>query len=226
MRRYFTRLHGNDTVKKRLGAAILSESLNHALLIAGPDGSGKNTLATEIAAALNCEKKGDQVSPLPCGTCNTCRRIYEENYTDIKRLKRDSSKATIGVEELRLFREDMFLSATESDYKIYIIEDADKMTPNAQNALLKVLEAYLSVYDEARGIERVEAITVLPLSEEQKKKLTLKLEKKTGKTIVITNTVDTSILGGIKLRYMGIQLDASLKTRLDGFEKMLTDTII
>ena len=140
MRRYFTRLHGNDTVKKRLGAAILSESLNHALLIAGPDGSGKNTLATEIAAALNCEKKGDQVSPLPCGTCNTCRRIYEGNYTDIKRLRRDSSKATIGVEELRLFREDMFLSATESDYKIYIIEEADKMTPNAQNALLKVLE--------------------------------------------------------------------------------------
>ena len=94
------------------------------------------------------------------------------------------------------------------------------------HSLLKVLEAYLSVYDEARGIERVEAITVLPLSEEQKKKLTLKLEKKTGKTIVITNTVDTSILGGIKLRYMGIQLDASLKTGLDGFEKMLTDTII
>lgn len=140
MRRYFTRLYGNDKVKTRLGIAILSDRQNHALLISGPDGSGKNTLATEISAALNCENKGNSLLPLPCGKCNTCRRIYEGNYTDIKRLKRDSSKATIGVEELRLFREDMFLSATESDYKIYIIEEADKMTPNAQNALLKVLE--------------------------------------------------------------------------------------
>ncbi len=94
------------------------------------------------------------------------------------------------------------------------------------HSLIKVLEAYLSVYDEARGIERVEAITALPLTDEQTKRLTARLEKKTGKTIVITNTVDPKILGGIKLRYMGIQLDGSLKTRLDGFEKMLTETII
>ena len=94
------------------------------------------------------------------------------------------------------------------------------------HSLLKVLDAYLSVYDEARGIERVEAITAIPLSPDQTKRLCEKLQKKTGKTIVISNTVDPTILGGIKLRYMGIQLDASLKTRLDGFEKMLADTII
>ena len=94
------------------------------------------------------------------------------------------------------------------------------------HSLLKVLEAYLSIYDEARGIERVEAITVIPLSDDQAQRLCERLQKKTGKTIVISNTVDPTILGGIKLRYMGIQLDASLKTRLDSFEKMLSDTII
>ena len=140
MRRFFPRLYGNDGIKSRLGSAILSDRQNHALLITGPDGSGKNTLALEIAAALNCEKKNASISPLPCGVCNNCRRIYENNFADIKRLRREPSKATIGVEELRLFREDMFLSATESEHKIYIIEEADKMTPNAQNALLKVLE--------------------------------------------------------------------------------------
>ena len=140
MKRFFTGLYGNDAIKKRLGAAILSGRQNHALLIAGPDGSGKDTLASEISAALNCERKGDPLFPLPCRTCNTCRRISEGSYTDIKRLKKDPSKATIGVEELRVFREDMFLSATESEHKIYIIEEADKMTANAQNALLKVLE--------------------------------------------------------------------------------------
>ena len=160
MRSFFTRLWGNGTVKMRLGEAILKGRLNHALLIAGPDGSGKNTLALEIAAALNCENKDSSLLPLPCGKCNTCRRIYDENYTDIKRLRRDSSKATIGVEELRLFREDMFLSSTESQYKIYIIEEADKMTPNAQNALLKVLE------------EPPNAVMILLLCEESDKILT------------------------------------------------------
>ncbi len=160
MRQFFTRLYGNETVKSRLGAAILSARLNHALLITGPLGSGKNTLAKEISASLNCERKNSSAYPLPCGSCNTCRRIYEDNYPDIKRLRRDGAKATIGVEELRLFREDMFLSATESEHKIYIIEEADKMTPNAQNALLKVLE------------EPPNAVTILLLCEESDKILT------------------------------------------------------
>lgn len=94
------------------------------------------------------------------------------------------------------------------------------------HSLIKVLEAYLAVYDESRGIERVEAVTAIPLSDEQSERLRKRLEKKTGKTIVITNTVDPTILGGIKLRYMGIQLDGSLKSRLDSFEKVLTETII
>ncbi len=160
MQRCFTRLYGNETTKSRIGSAIISAKLNHALLICGPDGSGKATLATEIAAALNCEKKSDLLSSLPCGHCNNCRRIYEDNFPDIKRLKRDASKATIGVEELRLFREDMFLSATESEHKIYIIENAERMTPNAQNALLKVLE------------EPPAAVTIMLLCEEGDKILT------------------------------------------------------
>lgn len=89
-----------------------------------------------------------------------------------------------------------------------------------------VLDAYLAIYDEAHGIERVEAITVMPLTTEQAQRLEAKLEKQTGKKIIIENTVDPSILGGIKLRYMGIQLDSSLKTRLDSFEKSLMETII
>lgn len=94
------------------------------------------------------------------------------------------------------------------------------------HSLIKVLDAYLAVYDEARGIERVEAVTAKPLTEEQTARLKERLEKKTGKTIIITNTVDESILGGVKLRYMGIQLDGSLKTRLDAFERALTGTVI
>ncbi len=140
MREYFSRLYGNLKTKSRLSKAIEDGTTPHAFLIIGASGSGKKTLATELAAALNCERRGDKSAPLPCCACNTCRRIYGGNFVDIKRLRRQDKKATIGVEEVRDFREDMFLSATESVYKIYIIEEAEKLTPNAQNALLKVLE--------------------------------------------------------------------------------------
>lgn len=135
--RYFPDLFGNQKTKYRLGTAIESGKAAHAYLISGPDGSGKMTLAREIAAALNCE--GGR-GTLPCHSCNACRRIMAGEFTDVKILKRQKDKMTIGVDEVRLFRDDMFLSATESDYKIYIIDDAGRLTPQAQNALLKVLE--------------------------------------------------------------------------------------
>ena len=139
MRSYFPRLIGNDETKLRLGKAIESGTLPHAFLIGGPSCSGKSTLATEIAAAINCEKKSDS-DTLPCGSCSCCRRIYEGNFPDVKLLQKKKDKATLGVEAVKDFREDMFLSSTESESKIYIIDDAECMTPEAQNALLKVLE--------------------------------------------------------------------------------------
>jgi len=154
MRSYFPRLLGNFETKKRIGEAIQRGTVAHAFLIGGPEGSGKRTLALEIAAALNCEGSDSESSPLPCGRCNNCKRIYGGNFADIRRLTKDKDRVTIGVEPLKLLREDMFLSATESERKIYIIENAEAMTVEAQNALLKVLE------EPPRGV------TVLLLAEE------------------------------------------------------------
>ena len=140
MRGYLPSVLGNSDTRVRLGRAIESDTLPHALLIAGPRGSGKHTIAMSVAAALNCENKTNASYPLPCGVCNKCRRIKESNFTDIKTLSKKRDKATIGVGEIRDFREDMFLSATESKHKIYIIESAECLTTEAQNALLTVLE--------------------------------------------------------------------------------------
>lgn len=138
MSKYFSLLFGNEPIKERLGKAINNGTIPHAFLISGADGSGKRTLVKEISSALNCES--EDKGCIPCHRCTSCRRIENDNFTDIKYLKKADDKATIGVGEVRLFREDMFLSSTESDYKIYVIQDAEKMTVNAQNALLKVLE--------------------------------------------------------------------------------------
>ncbi|MBQ8371511.1 MAG: hypothetical protein IJX38_02340 [Clostridia bacterium] len=140
MKEVLGELYGNEAVKKRISAAAFEGRLPHAFLIDGPEGSGKYTLATLIASLLNCERRDDPGSPTPCGVCNNCRRIREGIFSDVRILGRQGDRATIGVDDVKELRKDMFLSATESGYKIYIIRDAHRLTTEAQNALLIVLE--------------------------------------------------------------------------------------
>ena len=91
---------------------------------------------------------------------------------------------------------------------------------------VKAAEEFYSLYDDSRGILRVEAVTAVPLTEGQRKNMTAKLGASLGKTVILLNTVDPSILGGVKLRYSGTQLDGSVKTRLDKFEAALKNTVI
>ena len=97
---------------------------------------------------------------------------------------------------------------------------------HSTHAFVDVSKTYLSLYNESRGIEEVEAVSAVAMSDEQCAHLTEKLSAMTGKKIILKNTVSPEILGGLKLRYSGIQLDGSIKTRLDKFEKSLKNTVI
>ncbi len=136
----FRKILGNEKQKRRLSEAIRTSSLPHALLFVGPEGSGRHTMVREIAAAVNCERPDGDAAPLPCHRCRNCRRISDGQFPDVKTVSKPSGKATLGVDDIRLLKEDVYLSPTESAYKIYIIENAECMTVQAQNALLKVLE--------------------------------------------------------------------------------------
>lgn len=92
--------------------------------------------------------------------------------------------------------------------------------------LKKALCTYLELYDSSRGIERVEAISAVPLTKAQCDRLKAKLEAITGKQIIVRNTHDPELLGGMKLRYLGIQLDGTVKSRLESFEKRLSELVI
>jgi F-type H+-transporting ATPase subunit delta len=92
--------------------------------------------------------------------------------------------------------------------------------------IFKLCEVFLEMYDERIGIVRVEAITAVPMTASQCEAMRARLSAKLSRTIVLTNTVDASILGGVKLRYSGLQLDGSVKTRLDSFEESLKSTVI
>ena len=93
-------------------------------------------------------------------------------------------------------------------------------------AFSEIYTAYLALYNEHLGIEEVEAVTAVAMTESQIEALKAKLIAETGKKIIIKNTVDPTILGGVKLRYSGKQIDGSVKTRLDAFSESLKNIIV
>ena len=130
---------GNAALRERLCNDIMSDSLSHAYIIEGPDGSGKHLIALMTAAALSCENKRDPNMPLPCLNCPTCKKILDLKSPDVI-FQGTEGKATFGVALSRFLKEDVYTVPNDLEHKVYILEDADKMTAQAQNALLLTLE--------------------------------------------------------------------------------------
>lgn len=87
-------------------------------------------------------------------------------------------------------------------------------------------KAYEDRYNEENGILPVQAITAVPLTAGQSQKLTEKLQSITGKTVQLQNTVDATCLGGVRLCYDGVQVDGTVKNRLDAMESLLKNTVL
>ncbi len=103
----------------------------HSWLFTGPAGSGRSTLARAFAAALQCEENG-------CGVCTCCKLIAADAHPDVRMLVTD--KVIISIEEVRQLVQFAALGSTLGEYRIVIIEDADRMTERTSNVLLKALE--------------------------------------------------------------------------------------
>jgi len=94
------------------------------------------------------------------------------------------------------------------------------------SGLVRVADLYASMYDDACGILRAEAVTAVKMTEEQTARLAARLGEMTAKTVIIKNTVDPSVLGGVKLRYATSQLDGSVMAGLSRFEKALASSVL
>lgn len=139
MKQAMPTLVGNHSLKERLCRDILSGSLSHAIILEGPMGTGKHTVARLCATALACGQKDNATLPVPCMSCPSCRKVTEGNCPDVITVSPEG-KASLGVDAVRFLREDVRIRPNDLDFKIYIIEQADRMTPQAQNALLLTLE--------------------------------------------------------------------------------------
>ena len=132
----FTDIIGQEQIREHLQTALRQHKISHAYVISGERNSGKEFIARTFAMALQCEKGGDE----PCQECHSCRQALSMNHPDIIRLVHEKPN-TISVEDIRLkINNDIAIRPYQGPYKIYIIAEGEKMTVQAQNALLKTLE--------------------------------------------------------------------------------------
>ncbi len=127
---------GHKDIINYIRSAVTENKVSHAYILNGERGSGKKMLASLFATTLLCEKQG----PDPCNECHSCRQAESGNHPDIIRVTHEKPN-TISVEDIRRqVNEDIQIRPYQRPYKIYIIAEADLMTVQAQNALLKTIE--------------------------------------------------------------------------------------
>lgn len=132
----FQDIIGQEQIKEHLRNAITAGKVSHAYIINGEKSSGKEFIAKVFAMALQCEKREEE----PCQECHSCKQALTDNHPDIIRVSHEKPN-TISVDDIRAqVNNDVAIKPYSGPYKIYIINEAEKMTPQAQNAILKTLE--------------------------------------------------------------------------------------
>ena len=132
----FSEILGHEAVKINLQKAIKYNRVSHGYLIVGEEGMGKKTLADAFALSLLCEKGGTE----GCMACHACKQMLSKNHPDCIYVTHEKP-GSIGVEDIRKqVNGTVGIRPYSSEYKVYIIDEAEKMTGQAQNALLKTIE--------------------------------------------------------------------------------------
>jgi DNA polymerase-3 subunit gamma/tau len=133
----FADLTGQKLIAETLLASLASGKISHGYLFAGPRGIGKTSTARIFAKAVNCKSYQKQKFGEPCNRCTSCLSVADGSHLDLVEIDAASNR---GIDEIRDLREKIKLSPVSARFKIYIIDEAHMLTPEAFNALLKTLE--------------------------------------------------------------------------------------
>lgn len=132
----FKEIVGQKQLKEQMMNSIEQGKISHAYLLYGENRAGKEFVADIFAQALQCEESGVE----PCGVCHSCRLAAAHMHPDILYVLHDKP-GSIGVDDIRYrINDTVQIKPYQGKYKIYIVPEADLMTPQAQNALLKTIE--------------------------------------------------------------------------------------
>ena len=201
---------GNDEVKKQLSNLVDGGRLPQAIIIEGPDGSGKRTLSRLIAAAAVCTDERQR----PCMQCSACKKAAAGSHPDIFEESGSGTARSFHVETIRNIRTDVFVVPNEAKRKIYILGNAQSMSEQAQNALLKVLEeppeyALFILTCDSRShllptvLSRSEVFTLGAVSEEQAVEAVAKElpdipDERIREAATVWNCIIGQMIGGLK----------------------------
>ena len=131
-------IEGQNNAVRQLIASLESDRLSHAYLLVGPPKVGKFTTAIKLAQSVNCLRE-----KYPCESCKQCERIALGQHPDVRILgfqHKSDSKEETGIDEIRDIEHQAFLQPYEGKCRVFIVDDAERMTVEASNALLKTLE--------------------------------------------------------------------------------------
>lgn len=132
----FDDIIGHDWIKEHYQRAIRQKKISHAYILSGEKGMGKKSLAYAFSLSLFCQQKEDK----PCLCCPACKKILSNNHPDLIKVSHEKV-SSIGVDDIReQINDTILIMPYSSSYKIYIVDEAEKMTVQAQNALLKTME--------------------------------------------------------------------------------------
>lgn len=134
----FDRVPGQAHIKAMLGRAVGSGRLAHALLFHGAPGLGKSAMAAALAGAVNCEGGVEEAARGGCGLCASCRRVEAGTHPDVTWVGPASS--TIKIEQVREMIREAHLRPFAARKRVFILSEADKLSEEAANSLLRVLE--------------------------------------------------------------------------------------
>ena len=130
----FDHIRGHERVLQVVSRIIVSDRLSHAYLFAGPDGIGKRLVAVAFAKTLLCSSGGTEC----CNRCASCVQVDSGNNPDLHIIEPD--KTAIPIDSIRDLQQELSRTSFAGRYKVCIVDEAEKMTAAAQNALLKTLE--------------------------------------------------------------------------------------
>ena len=132
----FDAVIGQERTKELLRRAVQQGRLVHSYLFSGPDGVGKTLLALDLAKSLFCRDAGER----PCGKCRDCRMMEHESHPDLILVQALEERRLIKIEQARELGRFLTIMPVQSERRVAIIREADNLTPEAANSLLKTLE--------------------------------------------------------------------------------------